>query len=147
MVQLHVERTIAASPDRVFRWLADPANFTTPLASSIGFTAGYVGGSPPAVGAVREVNGFGNAWFREVITAYNPPRGYSYRVVRAFPTVDHRGATMTFTAVAEGTHVEWESCFTYPVRVGGKLMDAVSSRLVRRSFLAILGRCAEALER
>jgi hypothetical protein len=26
MVQLHVERTIAASPERVFEWLADPAS-------------------------------------------------------------------------------------------------------------------------
>jgi hypothetical protein len=26
MVQLHVERTIAASPERVFDWLADPTN-------------------------------------------------------------------------------------------------------------------------
>jgi uncharacterized protein YndB with AHSA1/START domain len=28
MVQLQVERTIAASPERVFDWLTDPANPT-----------------------------------------------------------------------------------------------------------------------
>ena len=28
MVQIHVERTIAAAPEQVFGWLADPANFT-----------------------------------------------------------------------------------------------------------------------
>ncbi|OLP03875.1 MxaD family protein [Mycolicibacterium porcinum] len=147
MVKLHVERTIAASTDRVFGWLADPANFTTPLASSIGFTAGYVGDSSPEVGAIREVNGFGTTWFREVITAYDPPRSYSYRVIRAFPSVDHLGATMTFTACAAATHVDWASTFKYPVRTGGMVMEAVSSRLVRRSFLGILSRCAEALER
>lgn len=147
MVQLHVERNIAGAPDRVFNWLADPANFAAPFASSIGFTAGYVGGSPPNLGAVRDVNGFGHTWFREVITAYDPPRSYSYRVVRAFPPVDHHGATMTFTPVADGTHVDWVSTFTYPVHLGGRVMDAVSSRLVRRSFLTILSRCAEAFER
>ena len=28
MAQIHVERTIAASPERVFEWLHDPANLT-----------------------------------------------------------------------------------------------------------------------
>jgi uncharacterized protein YndB with AHSA1/START domain len=28
MVKIHVERTIGASPERVFSWLADPANLT-----------------------------------------------------------------------------------------------------------------------
>ncbi len=38
MVQLHVERTIAAPPDRVFVWLADPANLAAaPLVFKAGF--------------------------------------------------------------------------------------------------------------
>ena len=143
---LHVERTIGASPDRVFNWLAEPANFTSPLASTFGFKAGYVGGSGPEVGAVREVNGFGNTWFREEITDYDFPRSYSYRVIRSFPSVDHEGGTMTFTPSADGTHVHWMSTFTYPARSGGKVMEAVSLRLVRRSFLNILAGCAKALE-
>jgi uncharacterized protein YndB with AHSA1/START domain len=146
MVQLHVKRTIAASPDRVFNWLADPANFTSALASTFGFKAGYAGASAREVGAIREVRGFGNTWFREEITAYDFPRRYSYRVIRAFPSVDHESATMTFTPSADGTHVDWVSTFTYPIRAGGKVMDAVSSRLVRRSFLTILAKCANALE-
>jgi uncharacterized protein YndB with AHSA1/START domain len=141
-----VERTIAASPERVFSWLADPANFTSPLASRFGFKAGCVGGSHPAVGAVREVNGFGNTWFREEITAYDFPRSYSYRATRAFPPVDHEGGSMTFTPSASGTHVDWLSAFTYPARSGGKVMEAVGSRLVRRSFVSILAGCARALE-
>jgi len=63
MIQLRAERTIAASPERVFNWLADPANFATPLASTLGYKAGYVQGSDPGVGAVREVTAFGNVWF------------------------------------------------------------------------------------
>ena len=92
------------------------------------------------------MSGLGNSWFCEEITAYDFPRSYSYRVTRAFPSVDHESATMTFTPSSDGTHVDWVSTFTYPVRAGGKVMDAVSSRLVRRSFQTILAGCAKALE-
>jgi hypothetical protein len=65
MVQLHVERTIAASPERVFDWLADPTNLA---ASPLVLKAGWAkGSSEPGVGAVREVTGVG-VWFREEIT-------------------------------------------------------------------------------
>ena len=79
MVQLHVERTIAASPERVFDWLADPANLTS---SPLVLKAGWAKGSPgPGVGALREVTGLGT-WLREEITAYDAPRIYSYRIIR-----------------------------------------------------------------
>jgi uncharacterized protein YndB with AHSA1/START domain len=146
MVQLHAERTIAASPERVFNWLADPANFATALASTFGYKAGYVQGSDPGVGAVREVTAFGNIWFREEITAYDFPRSYSYRASRAFPPVDHEGGTMTFTPSDDGTHVDWLSTYTHPIRAGGEVMEAVTSRFLNRSFCAILARCAKALE-
>jgi hypothetical protein len=51
------ERTIAASPERVFDWLADPASLT---ASPSVLKAGYAKGSAgPGVGAMGEVTGFG----------------------------------------------------------------------------------------
>jgi uncharacterized protein YndB with AHSA1/START domain len=144
MVQLHVERTIAASPERVFDWLADPVNLA---AAPLALRAGYVKGSkPPGVGTLREVIGVGT-WFREEITAYDPPRSYSYRIVRAFPAFDHEGGTLTFTPSGHGTHVDWVSIYTHPARAGGKVMEAVTSRLLRSSFLAILASCAKALER
>jgi hypothetical protein len=130
MGQVHVERTIAASPERVFNWLVDPANFTSRLSSAIGFKAGYVGGSAPGVGAVREVTGLGNTRFREEITAYDFPRTYSYRVTRSFPSVDHEGGSMTFTPSAGGTRVAWWSAFTYPARssVGVSLTSSLAAR-------------------
>jgi hypothetical protein len=89
VVQLHVERTIAAPPDRVFDWLAEPAHLG---AAPLVIKAGYAKGSSGAgVGALREVIGVG-AWFREEITAYDPPRSYSYPILRAFPAFDHEGA-------------------------------------------------------
>ena len=143
MVQLHVERTIAASPERVFDWLADPANLT---ASPLVLKARWAkGSSDPGVGALREVTGFGT-WLREEITAYDAPRSYSYRIIRSFPAFDHAGATLTFTPSGDGTHVDWVATGTIPARAGGKVMEAVSSRLLRSSFLATLAGCAKALE-
>jgi hypothetical protein len=71
-------------------------------------------------GALREAIGLGG-WFREEITAYERLRAYSYRVVRSIPPFDHEHA-------------------------GGKLMEAVSRRLLRWSFLAVLAGCAKALD-
>ncbi|MBV8928392.1 MAG: SRPBCC family protein [Mycobacteriaceae bacterium] len=143
MVTLHIERTIAASPQRVFDWLADPANLS---AGPTVLKAGYTKDSPaPGAGAMRQVIGLGS-WFREEITAYDAPRSYSYRIVRSFPPFDHEGGTLTFTPSGDGTHVDWVTTYTHPPRAGGKLTEAVSSRLLRSSFLAILAACAKALE-
>ena len=144
MVQIHVERTIAAKPQLVFDWLADPANLTTaPLA----LKASYAKDAPgPGAGAVRVVAGFG-LWLREEITAYDAPRSYSYRIVRSFPPLDHEGGTLTFTQSAEGTHVDWVTNYTHPAWAGGRVTEAISFRLLRSSFLAILDGCAKALER
>jgi hypothetical protein len=144
VVQLHVERTIAASPKRVFDWLTDPANVA---AAPLTLKAGYAKGSPgPGVGAVRRVIGVGTLT-REVVTAYDAPRSYSYRMLRSFPAYDHEGGTLTFTPTDGGTHVDWVTTYTHPTRAGGKLLEAVTSRLLRSSLLAILAGCAKALEK
>jgi hypothetical protein len=144
MVEIHLQRTIAAPVEQVFDWLADPARLgVAPLA----LTAGWAkGSSAPGAGAVRQVIGIGT-WFREEITAYDRPNSYSYLIVRSFPPFDHEGGTLTFTASGDGTHVDWLSNYTHPARAGGKLLEAVSYRMLRSSFLAILNACAKALEK
>jgi uncharacterized protein YndB with AHSA1/START domain len=143
MVQLHVERTIAASSDRVFDWLVDPANLT---AAPLFLKAGWRNESlPPGVGAVREVIAAG-AWLREEITAYDPPRAYSYRVIKSFPAANHDGGTISLTPADLGTRVVWVSTYTIPARGGGKLIEAVTSPLFRSCFDAILAGCAKGLE-
>jgi uncharacterized protein YndB with AHSA1/START domain len=143
MVEIHLERTVAAPVEQVFDWLADPANLA---AAPLALKAGYAkASSGPGAGAIREVVGVGT-WFREEITAYDRPHSYSYLIVRSFPPFDHEGGTLTFTASNDGTHVDWLSNYTHPAWVGGKLLEAVSYRLLRSSFLAILDGCAKALE-
>lgn len=69
MARIHVERTIAAAPNRVFDWLADPANLTAArLILKAGWRADAAG---PRLGAVREALAVG-MWLREEITAYDP---------------------------------------------------------------------------
>ncbi|QLL05659.1 SRPBCC family protein [Mycobacterium vicinigordonae] len=143
MVEIHLERTIAAPVDQVFDWLADPANLATaPLA----IKAGWAKESPgTGAGALREVLGAGT-WFREEITAYDPPNSYSYLILRSFPALTHDGGTLTFTPSGTGTHVDWVTNYTHPWYAGGKLMEKISRPLLRSSFVAILNSCAEALE-
>ncbi len=143
MVEIHLEQTIAAPVEQVFDWLADPANLATaPLALKAGWAKGSSG---PSAGALREVIGVGT-WFREEITAYDRPRSYSYLIVRSFPPFNHEGGTLTFTASGNGTHVDWLSKYTHPAYAGGKLLEAVSYRLLRSSFLAMFAACAKELE-
>ena len=143
MVEIRVERTIAAPPEQVFAWLADPASLT---AGPLVLRAGWAKGSSGAgVGAFREVVATG-MWFREEITAYDPPRSYSYCIVRSVPAFDHEGGTLTFTPSGAGTHVDWTSSYTHPPRGGGRAMEAVSARLLPWNFRAILARCAKVLE-
>jgi uncharacterized protein YndB with AHSA1/START domain len=144
MVEIHLERTIDAPVEQVFDWLADPPNLA---AAPLSLRARYAkDSSGPGAGAVREVTAVG-AWFREEITAYDRPRSYSYLIVRSFPPFNHEGGTLTFTASGDGTHVDWLSNYTHPARAGGKLLEAVTYRLLRSSFGAILDACAKALER
>jgi uncharacterized protein YndB with AHSA1/START domain len=143
MAELHVERTIAAPPQQVFDWLADPAGLTSP---PLVIRAGWAKGTTaPGVGALREVLAVGS-WFREEITAYDPPHGYSYLIVRSIPPFDHDGGTLTFTPSGSGTHVDWVSTYTHPLRAGGRFMESVSAPILRSSFNAVLAGCAKALE-
>lgn len=144
MARVHAERSIAASPERVFDWLLDPANLTvSPVVRKAVWARGSSG---PGVGAVREVTGFG-FWVHERITAYDAPRSCAYVVVGSFPASQHEGGTLTCRPSGEGTHVEWVSEYTVPARGGGKVIEIVFAPLIRwLLFGAVLSRCAKALE-
>ena len=147
MVEIRVQRTIAAHVEQVFDWLADPVNLAAaPLALKAGYTKGF---SAPGTGAMRRVIGVGT-WFLEEMTAYDRPRSYSYLIIRSVPPFIHDGGTLTFTesrsGATEGTDVDWLTHYTHPVWAGGKLLESVSYRLLRSSFVAILEHCATALQ-
>ena len=144
MVHVHEQRTIAASPERVFDWLLDPANLTvSPMFRKACWAEDSSG---PGVEATREITGFGN-WAHEQITAYDAPRSCSYLAVRSFPPSRHDGGTLTCTPSGGGTHVDWVSAYTLPARSGGKVIEVLTAPLIRwLTFRAILAGCAKALE-
>ncbi|MCX2930884.1 SRPBCC family protein [Mycobacterium sp. CVI_P3] len=144
MVRIHVEKTILAPPNDVFTWLADPTNLE---AAPLILRAGWAEDSPApsGLGAVRTGLAIG-LWFREEITAYDPPHSYTYLIVKSVPAFDHEGGTLTFTPDGDGTHVDWVSAYTHPIRGGGKAMEALTGRLLPWSFRAILNACAKELE-
>ena len=142
MVHIHVERLIAAPAERVFDWLADPANLT---AARLMLRARWVNGSAPGAGAVREAIAAG-MWFREEVTAYDPPRSYSYRIVQSIPALDHEGGTLSCAPSGNGTRVDWTTTYTHPRRFGGRALEAISGPLLRSGFVEILAGCARALE-
>src|SRR5258708_50530 len=109
MVEFQVDRTIAASPERVFDWLADPANLTA--------APGILRGRGVKVGGLRGAMGLGGC-FRRQIPSYDRPRASWYRVVRSSPPFDHEGGTLTFTPSADGTHVDWQTSYTHPAYAG-----------------------------
>jgi hypothetical protein len=143
MVQVHVERTITASPERVFDWLHDPANLT--VSPVLRNAVWAMGSSGPGVGAVREVTGFG-FWVHEQITAYDAPRSCAYDVVRSFPASQHDGRHGHVHSVGDGTHVVWLSGYTVPARGGGKVVEVLTAPLISFNLRAILAGCAKALE-
>lgn len=144
MVKIHVERDIAAPQDRVFDWLAEPGNLT---AATLILRVYLAKGSPPlGKGAVRIAISTG-MWLREEYTAFDPPRSYSYRITRAYPAIRHDGGTLTLTPTADGTHVDWDTAYTHPVWVGGKILEAVTGAGIRSGFGEILDACAKALEK
>jgi hypothetical protein len=143
MVQIHEQRMIEASPERVFDWLLDPANLT--VSPMFRKAVWLKNSSGPGVGATRELTGFG-FWVREQITAYDAPRSCSYVVVGSFPPAQQRG-TLTCTPSDNGTHVDWLSSYTLPIRGGGKVVEVLTAPLIRAlAFRAILTGCANTVE-
>ena len=92
------------------------------------------------------MTGFG-FWAHELITAYDPPRSYSYFAIRSFPASQHNGGTLTCAPSGDGTRVDWVSGYTLPARGGGKVTEVLTTPLIRSLALrAILAGCAKALE-
>ncbi|MEE6176204.1 SRPBCC family protein [Mycobacterium sp. 050134] len=142
MTQIHLQWTIPAPVERVFDWLVDPVNLA---AAPLVLRSRWAKDAPgPGAGAVREVLGAGT-WFREAITAYDRPRRYSYLIIGSFPPFNHDGGTLTFTAAGDGTHVDWLSNYTHPVWAGGRLLEALTRRLLSSSFDSIVKACARDL--
>ncbi|HWC80610.1 MAG TPA: SRPBCC family protein [Pseudonocardiaceae bacterium] len=98
------QRVIAAPIDEVFDWCATTTNYTRSSLVLRARLARHGQGAPYGIGAVR-LHTWLIGWFRERITAYQPPHEFAYVVERSFPPARHELGRMTFTEVRGGTQI------------------------------------------
>ncbi|QUQ65611.1 SRPBCC family protein [Kutzneria sp. CA-103260] len=144
METVTVRRVIAAPIDEVFDWCATTTNYTRSPLVLRARLARHGQGAPYGVGAVR-LHTWLIGWFRERITAYHPPREFSYVVERSFPPARHELGRMTFTEVPGGTQVVWTTRVGLPVPFGDALIRRVAGPVVARVFGRILDAASTAL--
>jgi hypothetical protein len=137
METISLEQVVAAPVDAVFAWLADARNYAkTPLVLRVRWTR--PGDEAPfGVGAVRTVLCPG-AWFEELITAYNPPRDFSYHIERSFPAIHHEVGALRFDGVDGDTRVHWTTTFEIRSPVAAPLLTRLVKPVLHHAFRQIL---------
>lgn len=143
MARIEVGHTFSADPATVFARVSDHARFIAGrgLACRV-VLAGAP--DPNGLGAVREVES-GSLRFRETVTAFDPPVGYRYRIESLYwgplrLPFEHRGGSITLSAVEGGTRVTWISEFTLRVPVIGARLGGLMARQGRAGFESLLRR-------
>ncbi|WP_280276942.1 SRPBCC family protein [Nocardia wallacei] len=114
MHTITVDRVIAAPIGEVFDWFADSRNYARSPFVLRNRWARLGDDAPYGVGAVR-IHLWLIGWFRERVTAYNPPHGFDYLVERSFPPARHEGGSMTFTEAGGGTRIVWSTTSELPL--------------------------------
>jgi uncharacterized protein YndB with AHSA1/START domain len=147
METITVERTIAAPIEDVFDFISTASNYTRSRLVLRERLARPGDGAPYGVGAVRVLL-WVVGWFHEVITGYDRPYRFDYRVDRSFPPSEHKEGHVSFTEVAGGTHVLWTTTveLRFPL-LGGLLTRLVARPILAHVFNAVLDAAQEDLER
>jgi hypothetical protein len=144
METVTVRRVIAAPVAEVFDWCATTTNYTrSPFVLKARLARPGLG-APYGVGAVR-LHTWLIGWFRERITAYNPPYDFDYVVDRSFPPARHELGRMTFTEVAEGTEVVWTTTSEVRLPFGAAITRVLVKPLIAHVFGGILDAADQAL--
>ncbi|MDH6126019.1 SRPBCC family protein [Kitasatospora sp. GP82] len=144
METLTVRRVIAAPIADVFDWCATTTNYTCSPFILRARLARPGSGAPYGVGAVR-LHTWAIGWFRERITAYNPPYDFDYTVERSFPPARHELGRMTFAEVAGGTEVVWTTTFQVRFPFGATITRVLAKPVIAHVFGNILDAAGTAL--
>ena len=104
-----VRRFIAASPEEVFDLVADNSAWGRWAIGIESEREAEGEGHPDGVGAIRKV-GRPPVESREQITAFDPPRSLSYKLLTGLPLQDYE-ATVSVEPVAEGSLLTWAGSF------------------------------------
>ncbi|MDB5986246.1 MAG: hypothetical protein JWR16_1299 [Nevskia sp.] len=132
-----VKHTIQAPIEQVFDLIADHARYDQ--FPGVRKSTLIRNGKPSknGVGAIREIDA-GKAWFREEITAYQRPTRMDYQIVRSFPPLQHRGASVQLKKVGNATEVTWTSTVRLKVPLIGDLLTPLLASQLAKSFKRVL---------
>ncbi|MFI7000110.1 SRPBCC family protein [Nocardia sp. NPDC050175] len=132
-----IHRTIDAPIDAVFAALSDASTYTgAPLI--VRSTLVKPGADAPyGLGAIREIIA-GLAWFREEITAYDPPHSFEYRILRSIPATQHEEGRIALRETAEGTELTWTTTFTVRMLLASEVLTTLAAPIIRTTFNQII---------
>ena len=127
MSALTVTRSLAATTERVWDILGDPATSPGPGVNVTVERAGAADGT----GLIRVVR-LGRGSFREEITSVGPGYALGYRLLSGAPVRDYTGAVTLHESREGGTVVRWSVSFRPSIPGSGPLVSFLTKRSVRR---------------
>jgi uncharacterized protein YndB with AHSA1/START domain len=136
---------IAAPIERVFEALSDHETF---IRDPITRTRLIAFGTPDrnGLGAKREVRA-PLVRFVEEVTAWEPPRSYSYLIRESSPSIVHHGGEIALTSRDGATDIDWQTRFEVPIPVIGSALEPAFKFILIRSFNTLLRQAKKRLER
>jgi len=127
------ERHLEAAPQAVWERISDLAGMESWSGLPVRIqTSGSVG-----VGTRRRLRMFGS-WVTEEVVAWDPPRGYAYRLRSGAPLSDHHGE-VSVTADGSGSRVRWAVRFRSRLPLAGPLIAAALQRRIARALTGLPG--------
>jgi ribosome-associated toxin RatA of RatAB toxin-antitoxin module len=137
MRTVHVTRTIPAPADDVFDLLADHANYDRfrPIHDSELLREGDP--KPNGVGALRRIK-VRPLTFDEEVTAYDRPVQLDYLIVKLNVPFEHHGGSIKLTRQEDATLVDWQSNFTVPTPLLGRIEELAWAPVLARGFRRVL---------
>jgi len=152
IIQLCVERTLAAPAPAVFALALDSERFpaTFAVCGPIPALRRITPHGPPAIGSTREVESSDDSLLTERITALDPPRRHAYTLSGLRPPlawlVRTGDADWTFREANGGTHVTWHYAFVLSSLFAWPLAWPLLQIFMRAAMRRCLAAMARALE-
>ncbi|TVP60235.1 MAG: SRPBCC family protein [Halomonadaceae bacterium] len=137
MKTIVVKRLINAPIEQVFEMLSDHAGYTRfpGVKGARLLTKGK--DDPNGDGAVRRVD-LGAVWFEEVISNFQRPVGFDYRILRSRPPIEHEHGGLRLEETAAGTQVTWTSTLQVKVPLIGPLLTTMAVNTGEKAFGSML---------